>query len=295
MALISRRRSKQMTVVAAADISDVITAASAPFLFAQKTTGPDGRIVGEGAGRGGDSFAGPDNRVVGCRSIPNSLLRPVASAPSRSPPPSSSSRPTATTFEDYLHDVSNRCVRMPDEVFRSITGELAEGNQAGESVGQLRDRVRAHLDVGSEGGFERWAARAETIARTESTGAYNSVALQAGTERRGCSTSNWTRCGSRRWTPAPAEPHFAADGQRRPMNAMFDVGRANLRYPGESRSPAGEVINCRCSFVQFRGLHGHAKGLRWPGWTPSPPTGRFTEESTNRTVAPPHHPGITPD
>lgn len=38
--------------------------------------------------------------------------------------------------------------------------------------------------------------------------------------------------------------HFAADGQRRPLDGKFKVGRANLDRPGDPRGPAEEVVNC---------------------------------------------------
>lgn len=41
--------------------------------------------------------------------------------------------------------------------------------------------------------------------------------------------------------------HAAADGQRRGMDEMFDVGDAQLRFPGDQMADApGETINCRC-------------------------------------------------
>src|SRR5690606_12180630 len=40
--------------------------------------------------------------------------------------------------------------------------------------------------------------------------------------------------------------HFAADGQRVPLGGRFKVGRADLRFPGDSSGPAEETINCRC-------------------------------------------------
>lgn len=40
--------------------------------------------------------------------------------------------------------------------------------------------------------------------------------------------------------------HWAADGQRVPLGSTFRVGRAQIRYPGDPRGPAEEVMNCRC-------------------------------------------------
>ncbi|MBV9869442.1 MAG: hypothetical protein JO214_02350 [Frankiaceae bacterium] len=42
------------------------------------------------------------------------------------------------------------------------------------------------------------------------------------------------------------DTHFAADGQRTPLDGSFTVGRASLRFPGDPDGPPEEVRNCRC-------------------------------------------------
>lgn len=42
------------------------------------------------------------------------------------------------------------------------------------------------------------------------------------------------------------DTHFAADGQRVPMDGTFTVGAAQLKFPGDPDGPPEEVINCRC-------------------------------------------------
>ena len=41
--------------------------------------------------------------------------------------------------------------------------------------------------------------------------------------------------------------HRLAEGQVRGINEPFIVGGAQLRYPGDSRAPARETVQCRCS------------------------------------------------
>jgi hypothetical protein len=43
--------------------------------------------------------------------------------------------------------------------------------------------------------------------------------------------------------------HAEADGQTVRLGQMFRVGRANLRWPGDTRAPIGEWINCRCTLA----------------------------------------------
>lgn len=40
--------------------------------------------------------------------------------------------------------------------------------------------------------------------------------------------------------------HWAADGQRVPLDSKFSIGRARLAYPGDQSGPPEEWANCRC-------------------------------------------------
>jgi hypothetical protein len=42
------------------------------------------------------------------------------------------------------------------------------------------------------------------------------------------------------------DTHFAADGQRAPLDGTFAVGVAALHFPGDPAGPPAEVKNCRC-------------------------------------------------
>lgn len=149
----------------------------------------------------------------------------------------------------YLSTVSNRCKNMPDTVFSSIRTALAEGIDAGEDPTALAVRVRDHLDMTTEGGRDAWNMRANRIARTETTGAYNAATLEAarieadetGTDMQQawvCTTDARTR-----------DTHFAADGQRVNLDEPFLVGGHRLRYPGDPAGPARETVNCRCTTI----------------------------------------------
>ncbi len=70
----------------------------------------------------------------------------------------------------YLAEVTNRLVRLPEEVFDLLAGQVAAGVNLGEGIPQLAARVDSVL---SSTGSERWPNRATVVARTETIGALN--------------------------------------------------------------------------------------------------------------------------
>ncbi|MGW5147547.1 phage minor head protein [Rhodococcus koreensis] len=146
----------------------------------------------------------------------------------------------------YLQDVRNRMVGVPDSVFREVTASLDEGIADGEGIPELRTRVEKQLSNTNQ---KMWAGRAETVARTESAGAYNATTLQAARlqQRLIGDTEELHQVWLSSIDGRTRRSHAAADGQRAPLGGTFRVGRAELRYPGDPRAPAGETINCRCA------------------------------------------------
>jgi hypothetical protein len=64
----------------------------------------------------------------------------------------------------HLAAVSNRLVNVPDDVYALVAGQVAEGANAGESIGNLSTRVD---EVLSATATPRWTNRSTTVARTE--------------------------------------------------------------------------------------------------------------------------------
>lgn len=149
----------------------------------------------------------------------------------------------------YLGDVFNRMVNTPDDVFRGIAADLEKGLEAGESAYDLGRRVREHLSMDDEGGMGRWMIRSETVARTEATGAYNASHVAAAQVQSEVFGQELEQVWIATMDSRTRKSHFAADGQRRKLGAKFNVGRAELRYPGDPRGPAKEVVNCRCTVL----------------------------------------------
>lgn len=146
----------------------------------------------------------------------------------------------------YLAEVRNRLVRIPEEVFDLVAHEVATGVNLGESIPQLRARIDTVL---STTGSERWPNRATVVARTEAIGALNAgraEAFRAVVDETGEELERvWLATDDHR----TRETHRAADGQRVPLGAPFQVGGFELAFPGDPSGPPQEVIQCRCTML----------------------------------------------
>lgn len=92
-----------------------------------------------------------------------------------------------------------------------------------------------------------WQMRAERIARTESTGAYNAGAQTALLEE-GAGAKMWLATGDARTRMS----HLLASGECVPTSEPFVVGGVTMMMPGDPSAPAEEVINCRCTIIGGR-------------------------------------------
>lgn len=147
----------------------------------------------------------------------------------------------------FLNEVGNRLVRIPDEVYALVVREIEEGLALGESNQDMAQRVNVVLTAT---GSERWPNRAITVARTESLAAVNGGAYAGAiqdAEERGdpAPFKVWLATMDPRTRPT----HRVADGQRTLLTEPFRVGGAQLRFPGDPRGPAQEVIQCRCTLL----------------------------------------------
>lgn len=124
------------------------------------------------------------------------------------------------------------------------------GNRARE-LARLNDpRVRVlqaqrslavkHLDAEKA----HWQVRAQRIARTESTGAYNFGSVTALTQE-GILCKEWMATRDSRTRPE----HAKADGQRVRMGRPFLVGGFWMNQPGDFNAPPELTVHCRCTVV----------------------------------------------
>jgi hypothetical protein len=147
----------------------------------------------------------------------------------------------------YFTEVRNRLVRVPDEVYDLVAGEVTAGANVGESIPKLKGRVN---NVLSTTGSERWPNRATVIARTETIGALNfgrweSFQAIVDDEPDVEFQKMWLATDDTR----TRRTHRKADGQRVPVGSRFNVGEFELSFPGDPTGPPQEVIQCRCTML----------------------------------------------
>jgi len=115
-------------------------------------------------------------------------------------------------------------------------------HEQGLSVPDTAKAIRAHMAEASN-------VRATMIARTELAGAVNGGSLAAAKIAADVAGATATKT----WMTAPGatyprhEDYEGLDGQTVQLDGLFDVGGAELRFPGDPDGEAGEVINCRCT------------------------------------------------
>lgn len=149
---------------------------------------------------------------------------------------------------NYLAEATNRLVRLPDEVYDLMAGQVSQGVESGEGIPAIAHRVEQVL---SGTASERWPNRATVVARSETIGALNAGrhdAFQAWAveeEPEAELQSMWISTLDTRTRPT----HRAADLQRVPVGTPFTVGGFKLRFPGDPTGPPQECIQCRCTTV----------------------------------------------
>jgi len=147
----------------------------------------------------------------------------------------------------YLNQAGNRMKNVPDEVYALIVAEVERGITEGRSLDRVRDEIQVILTAS---GTDQWRNRAMTVARTETIGAVNAGVFRAAemeAEQRGdpAPFKVWISTADARTRPT----HRAADQQRTLLRSPFQVGGAQLLFPGDPRAPGNEVINCRCTML----------------------------------------------
>lgn len=190
----------------------------------------------------------------------------------------------------YLAEVTNRLVRVPEEVFDLVAHEVATGVNLGEGIPELRKRIDTVL---STTGSERWENRATVIARTEAIGALNAGRAES---FRALAEQEPDQPLERIWLATDdsrtRDSHRLADGQRVALGQPFIVGGFELAFPGDPSGPPQEVIQCVIGSTE----------VDWPGQliqgsTRRRHTGPFiqlvTADGHDLTVTP-NHPVLTP-
>ena len=140
----------------------------------------------------------------------------------------------------YLEERKTNLEDVLDEATaRGVKDALKAGYDAGESEKDIMARIAEAGEFGE--------ARARNIARTELHAATQSGAFEqmkaAGIERV-------------QWLASPDErtrdSHREASGQIQDVGTPFDVGDAQLMYPGDPDGPPEEICQCRCILLSLR-------------------------------------------
>jgi hypothetical protein len=137
----------------------------------------------------------------------------------------------------FIQGRDNRLSGVAEEVFESVKGTLQAGLDAGDTMDQLADRVRAQFNDMGRG-------RARRIAMTETAAAYG-TARQDGMRQAGVEWKRWLNSGGDNVRDA----HMEANNQTVPVDSPFQVGGEELMHPGDPSGRADNVINCHCVAV----------------------------------------------
>jgi SPP1 gp7 family putative phage head morphogenesis protein len=120
-----------------------------------------------------------------------------------------------------------------------ITAIVAKGAVDGLD----EDEIAQRIEDKTGGAIGR--ARAQTIARTETHSAMmegTMLAAQELVDEGIVLYKTWVSAEDER----TRESHAEADGQTVEMDDVFEVGDAQLSFPGDTTGPPEETINCRC-------------------------------------------------
>ncbi|QKW06939.1 hypothetical protein HUT18_11575 [Streptomyces sp. NA04227] len=141
----------------------------------------------------------------------------------------------AETTEHLLRAVGDR---LADATRR----ELAAGLDAGETIDQLRARLR---DAFARDRAQLGPGREHRVAATEATRAWNTATLEAAR-----ATTGPGRALVKQWITRNnvrvRDSHDQVDGQLRLLDETFTVGGVQMQAPGDPTAPASLVVNCRC-------------------------------------------------
>lgn len=130
----------------------------------------------------------------------------------------------------------------PKTMQNNMRTSIRKGIENGETVQQLRDRVSRTYNVAASSG------KALTVARTESAGFMNE-SRQAMFKAQGIIEEEWTTAEDEHVRTSHVQ-YGEAGAKPRGFNYLtLAGGGGTLEFPGDSRAPAGEVINCRCCMI----------------------------------------------
>ncbi len=139
---------------------------------------------------------------------------------------------------------AKRVQQIDKTTARAIRRQIIDGARKGWS----NDRIARAIERATEGQIGK--VRARRIARTETHTAFERGSYEQAIElkRLGLEiVSEWGATEDQRTRPDHAE----ADGQTVEVGKAFTVGGERLRFPGDPRGSAKQIVNCRCSALYY--------------------------------------------
>ena len=146
----------------------------------------------------------------------------------------------------YLQTASNRLVGVGDNLWSGVRSLVRTAVDRGATNEDLKRNIEAMTR------FSEF--RADTIARTETVGAFNNgeyagnLALgdQGPVEKWWLATRD---ARSREAHVAAQPPEMGGTGEVIPYSASFEVGGVDMLHPHAPGAPANQVVNCRCVLI----------------------------------------------
>ncbi|MFI0827280.1 phage minor head protein [Streptomyces roseolus] len=142
----------------------------------------------------------------------------------------------------YVETTEHLLRAVGDRLAEAARRELAAGIDAGETIDQLRTRLRAAF---ARDGAQLGPSRERRIAQTEASRAWNTATLEAARAITGPDrpvVKQWITRHDRKVRTA----HEQVDAQLRPLEQPFSVAGVAMQAPGDPSAPPELVINCRC-------------------------------------------------
>lgn len=139
---------------------------------------------------------------------------------------------------------AKRVQQISKTTARAIRRQIIDGAKKGWS----QDRIARAIERATEG--EIGKVRARRIARTETHTAYErgSYEQARAVQKIGVEIVKvWASTEDERTRP----DHAAANEQSRDLKKTFLVGGEEMRFPGDPRASARQIINCRCSALYY--------------------------------------------
>lgn len=137
-----------------------------------------------------------------------------------------------------------RVAQITKTTARAVRRQIITGTRLGWSQAKIAESIR-EATAGEIG-----RKRAERIARTETHTAFERGSYEQAKELRTLGldiVSEWAAVEDERTRPDHAE----ADGQTVGLGKPFTVGNEAMRFPGDPRGSAKQVIACRCTALYY--------------------------------------------